>query len=81
MNILSTICATDSSGMIGALELGDALGIDDGALERAARIDAGPSYGCTRWGGPCITDGALEAACGATAGQTGQLRRPNTACI
>jgi hypothetical protein len=76
MNFLST------SGMIGALELDDAPGIDDGALESAARIDAGPTAGCTRPRpfGPCIADGALEAVGGVTVGIT-RNRLPNTVCL
>jgi len=70
MNNLSTATSTDTSCLIGALELGDHMDShSDSALEEAGVRLAGPTPTQPRMlGGACVSDGALEAA-GATMNQ------------
>lgn len=79
MNNFSTHTNADMHSRIGALELSDvATRFDDGTLEAARPITAGPTGG--RFPRPCISDGVLEETCGALAPHTMQ-RFPNTVCL
>ena len=77
MNHVTAVGAADISAMIGALEMGVQASVENGALEEAATVHAGPGYTMHRLpNGLClgIDDGALEAAATLEAGPSTMVR-------